>query len=113
MSGRISPVGALPATAATAQASPVHAAPGSPDAKRAEKLHHAAHEFESLFVKQLLTTAKIMGEGKSSGYADMAVDALTTGIEKAGGLGLGRRIEDALSPTVLHANPPPRSPSVR
>ncbi len=47
-------------------------------------------------MKQLLTAAKIGGE-KSTGYADMAVDALATGVEKAGGLGLARRLEETLS----------------
>jgi len=85
MSGPIAPVSASPASA-----------PASTD--RAEKLRHAAHDFESLLVKQLLTTAKITGEGKAGGYGDMAVDALATGIEKAGGLGLANRIAAALSP---------------
>ena len=66
---------------------------------RAEKLQHAATEFESLLVKQLLKAAKIGGGGasdKSSGYADMAVDALASAIEHGGGLGLSRRIEEAV-----------------
>jgi Rod binding domain-containing protein len=93
MNGPISPVRVAPAPATNADVDP----------KRAEKLRTAAHEFESLLVKQLLTAAKITGEGKASGYADMAVDALTSGVQKAGGLGLAKRIEEALSPAALQA----------
>ncbi len=37
----------------------------------------------------------------------MSIDALATGVEKAGGLGLARRLEQALSP----ATPQTRGPS--
>jgi Rod binding domain-containing protein len=63
---------------------------------RVEKLRRAAGEFESLLVKQLLKAAKIGGDDKGNGYADMAVDALSSGIEKGGGLGLARRIEEVI-----------------
>jgi Rod binding domain-containing protein len=66
---------------------------------RTEKLLHAATEFESLLVKQLLKAAKLGGTGgdeKASGYADMAVDALATAVERGGGLGLARRIQEAI-----------------
>jgi Rod binding domain-containing protein len=72
---------------------------------RTEKLEKAAGEFESLFVKQLLKEAKIGGAQKSSGYADMAVDALANGIQRGGGLGLAKRIEQALN--AAHAHPAP------
>jgi Rod binding domain-containing protein len=88
MSGNITPVTATPATAPTKH-----------DA-RTEKLRHAASEFEGILVKQLLKAAKLgasNGEEKANGYADMAVDALASGIQRAGGLGLARRIEEALS----------------
>ncbi len=75
------------------------AVPAVKDA-RTEKLEKAAGEFESLFVKQLLKEAKIGGDQKSGGYADMAVDALASGIQRGGGLGLAKRIEQALA---LHA----------
>jgi Rod binding domain-containing protein len=67
---------------------------------RAEKVQHAAAEFESILVKQLLKAAKLGGSGgdeKANGYADMAVDALASAIEQGGGLGLARRIQDAIS----------------
>ena len=79
-----------------------------PKAERAAKIEKAAHEFESLLVKQLLNAAKITGEGKSGGYGDMAVDALSTGVEKAGGLGLAQRITEALSPPSAHHVTPPK-----
>jgi Rod binding domain-containing protein len=70
---------------------------------RVEKLRHAATEFESILVKQLLKAAKIGGAGaeKANGYADMAVDALASGIEGGGGLGLARRIEEAIGARTL------------
>jgi len=99
MTGNIAPV-------STAQAPdhPTHDA-------RADKLRHAATEFETILVKQLLKAAKIGssggagGEEKANGYADMAVDALASAIEKGGGLGLARRIEDAIS-TGSRVEPP-------
>ncbi len=77
------------------------AVPSVKDA-RTEKLEKAAGEFESLFVKQLLKEAKIGGDQKSGGYADMAVDALATGIQRGGGLGLAKRIEEAMAPAHAH-----------
>src|SRR5260370_30268302 len=68
-------------------------------ADHAVKLHRATQEFESLLVKQLLTAAKIGGDAKG-GYGDMAIDAMANGIEKGGGLGLARRIEEALAHTI-------------
>lgn len=89
MSRAIAPVAAQPAQVAAQPTS--HA--------EVEKLRHAAKEFESILVKQLLKASKIGaagGEEKANGYADMAVDALTSAIEKGGGLGLARRIEAAI-----------------
>jgi hypothetical protein len=86
MSAPIAPVTAQPPVAGAAAA----------DAHKLEKLHKATEDFESILVKQLLNAAKLGGQ-KSSGYADMAVDALATGVEKSGGLGLARRLEAALS----------------
>jgi Rod binding domain-containing protein len=65
---------------------------------RADKLRHAATEFESMMVKQLLKSAKLGGgaEDKSNGYGDMAVDALASSVERGGGLGLAHRIEEAI-----------------
>ncbi len=58
-----------------------------------------AKEFETLLVHQLLDAAKIAGSGTgtSGGYMGMAVDALASGVSDAGGLGLSKQIEAALS----------------
>jgi Rod binding domain-containing protein len=81
-------------------ATPLAAHPTPPD-PRVEKLRHAAGEFESILVKQLLKAAKIGGgDENSSGYADMAVDALSSAIERGGGLGLAHQIEQAMSHTL-------------
>ena len=82
------------------------AAPAQPQAsERTEKIHKAAQEFESLLIKQLLSAAKMGGEAKG-GYGDMGLDALASGVEKAGGLGLARRLEEAISPASLHHHRP-------
>jgi Rod binding domain-containing protein len=82
---------------------------------RAEKLRTAATEFESVLVKQLLKSARLGGSGddeKTSGYGDMAVDALASAVESGGGLGLARRIEEAVGhvPARAGSAAPPRSP---
>ena len=62
------------------------------------KVHKAAQEFEAMFVRQILTAAKVGGgHDKQQGYDGMAVDALASGITKGGGLGLAREVEDALN----------------
>ena len=48
-----------------------------------------------MLLRQLLHTSK-MG-GSAGGYADMAVDALATGISEAGGIGLTRQLEAVLA----------------
>jgi Rod binding domain-containing protein len=92
---------------------PIVATPGavSPATDpRLSKLRQAASEFESLLLKQLLAAAKIGGNGsdeKASGYADMAVDALATSIERGGGLGLAHRIEQAVAHGIAPGTPDP------
>lgn len=58
-------------------------------------------DFEAILVRQMLTSTKVAG--KAGGYADMAVESLATSITAAGGLGMGRAIEQALS---AHNAPP-------
>ncbi|HSY24352.1 MAG TPA: hypothetical protein VK841_19625 [Polyangiaceae bacterium] len=79
--------------AATGTAAGAHA----PKDARTAKLEKAAGEFEQIFVKQLLKEAKVGGAGKEGGYGDMAVDALASGVQKGGGLGLAKQIEAALA----------------
>jgi Rod binding domain-containing protein len=84
----LSPIKALdPRAAAGAE----RAAPKDPGLAR------AAAEMESVFVRHLLEAAKIGGPSAQSGYGSMAVDALATGIEQGGGIGLARRIEESLA----------------
>jgi hypothetical protein len=54
-------------------------------------------EFETILVHQLLEAAKVGGDGHDGGYKAMAVDAFADGVSHAGGLGLAKQIEDALS----------------
>ncbi len=56
---------------------------------------HAAKEFEALMLKQLLTSAQVLGKEKG-GYTGMALDALATGITDGGGIGLARKLEDTV-----------------
>lgn len=56
-------------------------------------LQRVASEFEAMLLRQLLSAAKMGGGG---GYAEMAVDALASGITHAGGIGLARELEAAL-----------------
>ena len=56
-------------------------------------LQKVASEFEAMLLRQLLTSAKMGGEG---GYSSMAVDALASGITRAGGIGLAHELETAL-----------------
>ena len=106
MSSGISPVAGQRTTAQTEAAAAAHD-------PRMAKLKSAATEFESLLVKQLLKAAKLGGSGgdeKSSGYGDMAVDALASAVERGGGLGLARQIEHAIGASALHGGPAAAAP---
>ncbi|MBV9947584.1 MAG: hypothetical protein JOZ69_12090 [Myxococcales bacterium] len=86
------------ATEPRARAGSTRAAGAARD-PRLDKARHAASEFESMLVKQLLKAAHIgatAGSEKANGYGDMAVDALASAIEHGGGLGLSNRIQQAL-----------------
>lgn len=110
-------------TAAKGTAASAHAAKDA----RTAKLEKAAGEFEQIFVKQLLKEAKVGGSQKEGGYGDMAVDALASGVQKGGGLGLAKQIEAALAahhqtsstagatpaPTSSHVSPAPLQPATR
>lgn len=80
----------------------IPAVPPTPEAVAAAKaetakVHRAAGEFESMLVRQLLSAAHAVGKDGGGAYGGMAVDALASGVEKGGGLGLAKAIEDALS----------------
>ena len=61
-----------------------------------EKLEKAAKQFEAIFVRQLLKTAKFGGKAAKGGHGQMAVDAMANAICDGGGLGLSDHIRDAL-----------------
>jgi Rod binding domain-containing protein len=110
------PVGAwkivsAPDGSAAALAAPVALQkPTAPNAaddpdKRAHDAAKVGRDFEAIFVRQMLTQTKVAGQG---GYADMAVESLATSITSAGGLGMGRAIEDSLLRAGHHPEAPPQ-----
>jgi Rod binding domain-containing protein len=77
---------------------PPQAPPRETEKPADAKLHKMAQEFEAVFVRQLLSAAKLGGSAKKEdGYDGMAVDALASAVTGGGGLGLARQIEEALS----------------
>jgi Rod binding domain-containing protein len=61
-------------------------------------LEKVAKDFEALMVHELLAAAKLGGEEGAGGpYQGMTVDALTSGIEHAGGLGLAAQLQQSLA----------------
>jgi hypothetical protein len=81
-------------------ASPTPVTAAKPEEDKARKAAEAGRGFEAILVRQMLASANVAGK---SGYADMAVEAIADAVTSAGGLGLGRAIEDALSAHGLHA----------
>jgi Rod binding domain-containing protein len=71
-------------------------------AKEKAALAKVAKEFEGVLLKQILEASKPLGHS-GGGYAAMAVDALASGIQAGGGIGLADTIERALS--AQHAGP--------
>ena len=60
------------------------------------ELERVAKEFEGIFVRQLLSAAKFGDDGGRAGFGSMIVDALATSVTDGGGIGLAKRITDAL-----------------
>jgi len=60
------------------------------------KLEETARQFEAIFVRQLLKTAKFGGQAAKGGHGQMAVDAMANSICDGGGLGLSSHIRDVL-----------------
>lgn len=73
------------------------AAAHAPAKEKDDKLVQAAQQMESVFVRELLKAAKVGGPKADSGYGSMATDALADAIEKGGGFGLAKRIQDAVN----------------
>ena len=92
-------------TAPTAPLAGAASPPAAPPATPGEDLQRMASEFEAMLLRQLLSAAK-MGQGQG-GYADMAVESMADGISRAGGVGLAREIERALSRQIE----PPAAPT--
>jgi len=66
--------------------------------KHDPKLARVAAQFEEVFVRQLLSAAKMGGDEKEGGgYGAMTIDALATGVSQGGGLGIAQQIEAAMS----------------
>jgi Rod binding domain-containing protein len=80
-----------PMTAALAPTAPT--SPTTPNATQRD-LHKVATEFEAMLLRQLLGAAKVGGSGS---YADMAVESLSDGLSRSGGIGLARELEAALA----------------
>ena len=59
-----------------------------------QKLTEATKQFEAIFVRQLLKTAKFGGEAAKKGHGAMIVDAMARSVTQGGGLGFARMIRD-------------------
>lgn len=67
---------------------------GAPPKKdKSKEIREAADAFEAILLRQMLASAKVAGKGS---YSDMGTEALAGAVSKAGGLGLGRAIEQAI-----------------
>ncbi len=87
------------------------------NASPAEQSRAVAAQFEAILVRQLLgktMTSMLGGEGDVSGsvYGDMMADTLSQQLTAGPGLGLGRFLEQQLTPSVaLAADKTPSTPS--
>jgi Rod binding domain-containing protein len=75
-------------------------APTAEQPQNAERLQHAARQFEAMMLKRMLsslekTTKLDSGKGTSM-YGSMIVDAMADAIVGSGGLGLSKIIEQTL-----------------
>lgn len=86
--------------------SSAHVAVNHAESKAQDDAKKAGRDFEAILVRQLLSQAKVAGKG---GYGDMAIESLASSVTSAGGLGLGRAIEQALSRASSHIHPPAAS----
>ena len=67
----------------------------------AGRLHEAAQQFETLFLKQIVAASKAFTGGDGAGSAvraDMFADALAGALMKGGGIGLAKMIDRTLGP---------------
>ncbi len=100
---KISPIHLRTPDASSAVSSGRSPAAGQAKTPAEAKVHKAAQDFEGMFLKQILSAAKVGGShGKQNGYDGMAVDAVADAVGKGGGMGLARQIEDAVAKASLH-----------
>ncbi|MEO8877787.1 MAG: hypothetical protein ABI461_19495 [Polyangiaceae bacterium] len=92
-----------PSTAAELKIDSVPAKTNPAEKKGDPNIAKVASQFEQVFVRQLLSAAKVGGSQESGGYGAMAVDALATGISQGGGLGIAAQIAAALDHSNLGA----------
>lgn len=98
-----------------------------PITAEAARLRKAAQDFESVFLRQMLSglekTTQVSSGGKSnaaqSTYGSMVVESVADAVAKAGGLGIGdllvRSLSSRLDQSAISqagSNTPPQSPSV-
>ena len=81
------------ATESSPAAPSVTKAGAPPKKDKAKEIRDAADAFEAILLRQMLASAKVAGKGS---YSDMGTEALAGAVSKAGGLGLGRAIEQAI-----------------
>jgi Rod binding domain-containing protein len=79
-------------------------------ASPAEQRAAVGAQFEAIFVRQLLgqTMAKLMGSADSTAgsvYGDLMTDTFAKSLTAGTGLGIGRMIEQQLTPRGVHALP--------
>jgi Rod binding domain-containing protein len=98
------PAAPLPSSKADATSS----VKGTQDAS--ENAKKVGRDFEAILVRQMLSSTHVAGRG--GGYSDMAVESLASSISAAGGLGMSRIIEQALSRASHPAAPSMTLPSV-
>ncbi len=77
-------------------------------ASEAEQRAAVGAQFEAIFVRQLLgkTMSKMMGSDDSTAgsvYGDLITDTLAKSLTAGSGLGIGRMIEQQLTPRGVHA----------
>ena len=84
---------------------------GSPSEPVDRRLHEAAVQLESLFLRQIVTTSGVFKGGDSAGFlsvrSGMFADALADAVARSGGIGVAAEVERTLSGRIA----PTASPS--
>jgi Rod binding domain-containing protein len=95
--------------------------PEPADAAQKQKLAEATRQFESVLIRQMLTslekTTQLSGSknmlGGQSAYSSMMVDALSDAIAQAGGLGLAKTLDSMLHDRVAETLAPKSAPEIK